>query len=416
MAGAAFRRRIRAGLLDLLRRLRLLQRPFPLRDVQPLAGHIVGELLLAELVLILLLGKGVVELLLRQAVLILFLLHLLVPRGVGAVGLVIAVVGVDVVPGVQQRTGQRAEARGAGDQKLHRIAHDAQRRDGIVEPLLLLGRLLLFLLGIVTVQGVQAAQVVLIPAVILLVGAVVGAAQLFKLGVIIRKFLVVQPLRVLFLRAELVQPSHKGIAAAVVGVQCQLVQGRDGQIQRPDLLLVRLLGHAGRVAGAVAAGQRRRLCRCVRAGVVGVLGVDLCILVVKRVIDVIVAEVLLPAQVVQRRVDPVLIFAFIVAGAVLLQFLQGIARRRHALRGAVPRRGQRVLHLLSAVQPLGGIGSLLFVVRHRFSFLLTGCAAWCPAHPIRFQCPDWSAHIAAAPASGRGNSAVHGHPPGPCCR
>lgn len=82
----------------------------PFGDVQPLASHIVGELLLAELVLILLLGKGVVELLLRQAVLILFLLHLLVPRGVGAVGLVIAVVGVDVVPGVQQRTGQRAEA------------------------------------------------------------------------------------------------------------------------------------------------------------------------------------------------------------------------------------------------------------------------------------------------------------------
>ena len=163
------------SLLGALGCLGLLERPFALGDIQLFAGHIVVELLLAQGVLILPLRLLILVLLLGKAVLPLGLLHLLVPRSVSTLGRVGAVFGIHIIPGVGQRTHQRADAGGSGDGQLHRVADNAQNAQHIIERLLALGDGLLLLIGIVAVQGVQPAQIVLIAAIVLLVGSIVGA-------------------------------------------------------------------------------------------------------------------------------------------------------------------------------------------------------------------------------------------------
>ena len=119
-------RRLTGSLCGLLPGVSLLQCPLALGDVQLLGGHIVVEGLLLQRVLIGALAGGVVVLLLGQCVLPLLLLHLLAPLGVGALGLVGAVAGVDVVPGVQQAACHAAQTRGAGNGQLGRIAQKAR--------------------------------------------------------------------------------------------------------------------------------------------------------------------------------------------------------------------------------------------------------------------------------------------------
>ena len=126
-AGLCARSRCLAGgLCGLLLGVSLLQRPLALGDIQLLGSHIVVEGLLFQRVLIGALAGGVIVLLLGQCVLPLLFLHLLAPLGVGALGLVGAVAGVDVVPGVQQAARQRAQTGGAGNGQLSRIAQKAR--------------------------------------------------------------------------------------------------------------------------------------------------------------------------------------------------------------------------------------------------------------------------------------------------
>ena len=173
-----------AGLLG---RIVLFQIPLAHCNVQLLAGDVVVEFLLIELVLIFpLAGLIFIELLL-QAVLILPLLQLLVPLGVGTVCLVLAVAGIDVVAGVQQSADHGTQTRGAAEGDLHRIAQYAQYSHHIVERLLAPCCLLLFLCAVVVVQRAQLVQVVLILSVVLRICIVVGFALLLQLGVVIRQ-------------------------------------------------------------------------------------------------------------------------------------------------------------------------------------------------------------------------------------
>ena len=113
----------------------------------------------------------------------------------------------------------------------------------------------------------------LILAVVLGVGIVVGLALLLQLGVVVLQLTVIQGLGVLLLSVQLVQPVHQFFAAALVGIQRQTVQSGDSACQPADLLLIGLLRRTGGIARTIAAGQSSSLCRRVRAGVVGVLGI-----------------------------------------------------------------------------------------------------------------------------------------------
>ena len=282
----------------------------------------------------------------------------MVPRSVSTLGRVGAVFGIHIIPGVGQCTHQRADASGSGDGQLHRVADNAQNAQHIIERLLALGDGLLLLSGIVAVQGVQPAQIVLIAAIVLLVGSIVGAALPVELTVIVRQLRVILRLCVLLLRVELVDSGHDIVALTIVGVQRQPVEGRQGVVQHAHLLLVRLLGHTGRIAGAVAAGQCRSLRSSVGAGVAGVLQVGLLILAVERVLRVAVLEALTLQQLVQKLIDPLLIAALIIARAVCLPLLQRICSIRHGLAGLVAGICQRVFHLRAAVQSRCRIAAL----------------------------------------------------------
>lgn len=122
---------------------------------------------------------------------------------------------------------------GPGDGQLHRVADDTQNAQHTIERLLALGDGLLLLVGIVAVQGVQPAQIVLIAAIVLLVGSVVGAALPVELTVIVRQLRVILRLCVLLLRVELVDPGHDIVALTVVGVQRQPIEGRRASFSAP---------------------------------------------------------------------------------------------------------------------------------------------------------------------------------------
>ena len=207
-------------------------------------------------------------------------------------------------------------------------------------------------------QGVQPVQVLLILAVVFGIGVVVSLAFLLQLGVIVLQLPVVQGLSILLLSVQLVQPVHQFFAAALVGIQRQIVQGGDGAGQPADLLLIGLLRRTGGRAGAVTAGQSSSLCRRVRAGVVGVLGIQLLVLAVKRVTGVAVLKILPFQQLPQQAVDLILIAALVVCGAVLLPLLQGVGRIGHLLTGAVADVCHGLFHIGAAVQPLGAVSGL----------------------------------------------------------
>ena len=304
------------------------------------------------------LAGGIVVLLLGQCVLPLLFLHLLAPLGIGALGLVGAVAGVDVVPGVQQAARQRAQTGGAGNGQLHHVPDDAQHRHDVIESLLALADFRLLLRGVVAVQGVQPVQVLLILAVVLGIGVVVRLAFLLQLGVVVLQLTVVQGLSILLLSVQLVQPVHQFFAAALVGIQRQIVQGGDGAGQPADLLLIGLLRRTGGIAGTISAGQSSSLCRRVRAGIVGVLGIQLLVLAVKRVTGVAVLKILPFQQLSQQAVDLILIAALVVCGAVLLPLLQGVGRIGHLLTGAVADVCHGLFHIGAAVQPLGAVSGL----------------------------------------------------------
>ena len=133
-----------------------------------------------------------------QAVLILTLLQLLVPLSVRTVCLVLTVAGVDVVAGIQQAAQHGANARGAAENDLHRIAQHTQHGHHIAEHLLAACCLLLFLRGVIIVQGTQLAQIILILPVVLRIGVVVCFALLLQLGVVVRELVVVLLLGILF--------------------------------------------------------------------------------------------------------------------------------------------------------------------------------------------------------------------------
>ena len=355
----------------------------------------------------------------------------MVPRSVSTLGRVGAVFGIHIVSGVGQRTHQRADAGGPGDGQLHRVADNAQNAQHIIERLLALGDGLLLLIGIVAVQGVQPAQIVLIAAIVLLVGSIVGVALPVELTVIVRQLRVILRLCVLLLRVELVDSGHDIVALTVVGVQRQPVEGRQGVVQRAHLLLVRLLGHTGRIAGAVAAGKGRSLCGGVRAGVAGVLGVLLGILAVERVLCIAVLEAVPLQQLTDEVFDAALIGALILARTVLLPVFQVRCCVGDALTGDVLRICQCILHLFAAVQSRRAVGGLdcrlgshifqqllffLFLGAHKFSFLTGCCSAGRAAAPTYFPRPDCRAHIVIAPASGISSYGWRGHPPRPCSR
>ena len=228
-------------------------------------------------------------------------------------------------------------------------------------------------------QGVQPVQVLLILAVVLGVGVVIGLALLLQLGVVVLQLTVIQGLGVLLLSVQLVQPVHQFLAAALVGIQRQTVQRGNGSGQPADLLLISLLRRTGGIAGTVAAGQSSSLCRRVRAGIVGVLGIQLLILAVKRVAGVAVLKILPFQQLPQQAVDLILIAALVICGAVLLPLLQGIGRISHLLAGAVADVCHGLFHIGAAVQPLGAVSGLRgrlclrLHVRLQQLLLLFGC-------------------------------------------
>ena len=262
---------------------------------------------------------------------------------------------------------------------MHHIPDDAQHGHNIIKSLLTLADLRLLLRGVVAVQGVQPVQVLLILTVVLGVGIVVGIALLLQLGVVVLQLTVIQGLGVLFLSVQLLQPGHQLLAAALVGIQRQTVQGGDGACQPADLLLIGLLRRTGGIAGTIAAGQRSRLRRRVRAGIVGVQGIQLLILAVERVTGVAVLKILPFQQLPQQLVDPVLIAALVVCGAVLLPLLQGVGCIGHLLAGAVAGVCHSLFHFGAAVQPLGAVSGLRsrlclrLHVRLQQFLLLFGC-------------------------------------------
>ena len=207
-------------------------------------------------------------------------------------------------------------------------------------------------------QGVQPVQVLLILAVVFGIGVVVRLAFLLQLGVIVLQLPVVQGLSILLLSVQLVQPVHQFFAAALIGIQRQIVQGGDGAGQPADLLLIGLLRRTGGIAGTIAAGQSSGLRRRVRAGVVGVLGIQLLVLAVKRVTGVAILKILPLQQLPQQAVDLILIAALVVCRAVLLPLLQGVGRIGHLLTGAVADVCHGLFHIGAAVQPLGAVSGL----------------------------------------------------------
>ena len=207
-------------------------------------------------------------------------------------------------------------------------------------------------------QGAQLAQIILILPVVLRIGVVVCFALLLQLGVVVRELVVVLLLGILFAVVQLIQLAHQLVAAAGIRIQCQTVQRGDGAAQRTDLLLIRLLGGARGIAGAITAGQGCSLRRSICAGIVGVLQIVLLVLAVERILGVAVLEALTLQQLVQKLVDPLLIAALIIARAVCLPLLQRICGIRHGLAGLVAGICQRVFHLRAAVQSRCRIAAL----------------------------------------------------------
>ena len=90
----------------------------------------------------------------------------------------------------------------------------------------------------------------------------------------------------------------------------------------------------------------------------GVLGIQLLVLAVKRVTGVAVLKILPFQQLSQQAVDLILIAALVVCGAVLLPLLQGVGRIGHLLTGAVADVCHGLFHIGAAVQPLGAVSGL----------------------------------------------------------
>ena len=111
----------------------------------------------------------------------------------------------------------------------------------------------------------------------------------------------------------------------------------------------------------------------------GVLGIQLLILAVERVTGVAVLKILPFQQLPQQLIDPVLIAALVVCGAVLLPLLQGIGSIGHLLAGAVADVCHGLFHIGAAVQPLGAVSALRgrlclrLHVRLQQLLLLFGC-------------------------------------------
>lgn len=214
---------------------------------------------------------------------------------------------------IQQAAQHGANARGAAENDLHRIAQHTQHGHHIAEHLLAACCLLLFLCGVIIVQGAQLAQIILIRAVVLRIGVVVCFALLLQLGVVVRELVVVLLLGIL-VRCCSADPAGSP-------ARCH----RWYTYPVPDCTAWGWRCSAHRSAADTPAGRRswhswshnRRsglsLRRSICAGVVGVLQIVLLVLAVERILGVAVLEALTLQQLVQKLVDPLLIAALIIA-------------------------------------------------------------------------------------------------------